>query len=317
MPTAGHTLITGARRSLAALVITASVVMMAGASAHAATTSVPQYKDYVALGDSYTADVFTTFPPTTQYVPFGCAQSSTDYPHQVAKLLHVAKFFDASCGGSTTTDMTRAQSVAGGTNPPEFSHLTRQTDLVTIGIGGNDIGLVGDATSCFILVPTPVAGAPEGLGGSCAAKDTAGGVDQIRQAILSTAPKIATTLKEIHQRSPNARILLVNYLDAVPVDGQGCWPIVPVQNEDMAYFSAKFMEMNNMLGWMATLSHVQVVDTYQATIGHDVCQAPTVRYVEGLIPVSANPPALNFPLHPNGAGAEAQTQAVYAAIEGN
>jgi hypothetical protein len=72
--------------------------------------------------------------------------------------------------------------------------------------------------------------------------------------------------------------------------------------------------MNDMLGWMATLSHVQVVNVFSATIGHDVCQAPTVRDVEGLSPLSANPPGLNFPLHPNGAGAEAQTQAVYAAI---
>ena len=66
---------------------------------------------------------------------------------------------------------------------------------------------------------------------------------------------------------------------------------------------------------MATLAHVQVVDVYSSTLGHDVCQPPTVRYVEGLVPLSANPPGVNFPLHPNGAGAEAQTQAVYAAIE--
>ena len=45
----------------------------------------PHYENYVALGDSYTADVFTTFPPTTQYVPIGCGQSVTDYPHQLAK----------------------------------------------------------------------------------------------------------------------------------------------------------------------------------------------------------------------------------------
>jgi lysophospholipase L1-like esterase len=275
----------------------------------------PQYGDYVALGDSYTADVLTTFPPTTQYVPIGCGQSTTDYPHQLAKLLHVAKFYDASCGGATTGDMTKAQSVTpGGDNAPQFSHLNAQTDLVTIGIGGNDVGLVGESEACLNLVPTPIPGAPEGLGGSCAAQDTAGGVDQIYQDILSTAPNIALTLKAIQQRAPHARILLVNYLDAVPADGKGCWPLVPVQDEDMAYLSEKFVQMNNMLGWMATLSHVQVVDTYSATIGHDVCQAPTVRDVEGVVPVSANPPALNFPLHPNGAGAEAQTQAVYAAI---
>ncbi len=312
---------TGIRRThrcLIALALTASAAVLASPTLPSAASSTPQYTNYVALGDSYTADVLTTFPPTTQYVPIGCGQSSTDYPHQVAKLLHVAKFFDASCGGATTDNMTKPQDVTpGGDNAPQFSHLSAQTDLVTIGIGGNDVGLVGEAEACLNVVPTPIPGAPEGLGGSCAAQDTAGGVDQIYQDILATAPKIATTLKEIHQRAPNARILLVNYLDAVPIDGQGCWPLVPVQNEDMAYLAAKFMQMNNMLGWMATLSHVQVVDTFTPTIGHDVCQAPTVRYVEGLIPVSANPPALNFPLHPNGAGAEAQTQAVYAAIVGH
>jgi hypothetical protein len=298
----------------AALVVTA-LVLVSPTVQSAATSTAPVYTNYVALGDSYTADVFTTFPPTTQFVPIGCAQSSTDYPHQVAKLLHVTHFFDASCGGSTTDNMAQPQVLpTGQVAPPEFDALSAQTDLVTIGIGGNDVGLVGEAESCVNLVPIPIPGAPEGLGGSCAAHDTAGGVDQVSEDIAATAPKIATVLAEIHQRAPHARILLVNYLDAVPVDGKGCWPVVPVQNEDMAYLTAKFIEMNNMLGWMATLSHVQVVNTYQATIGHDVCQAPTVRYVEGLIPLSLNPPALNFPLHPNGAGAEAQTQAVYAAI---
>lgn len=284
------------------------------APAHGTAAPVPQYRDYVALGDSYTADVLTTFPPTEQYVPLGCGQSATDYPHQLAKLLHVTTFFDASCGGATTANMTQPQNVVTGINPPQFSHLSAATDLVTIGIGGNDVGLVGDAESCLNVVPFPIPGAPEVLGGSCAAQDNKGGVDQINQAILQAAPKIASTLAEIRQLAPNARILFVNYLDAVPVDGKGCWPIVPVQNEDMAYFTQKFIEMNNMLDWMASISHVQVVDVYSATIGHDVCQAPTVRYVEGVIPFSLNPPALNFPLHPNGAGAEAQTQAVYAAI---
>jgi lysophospholipase L1-like esterase len=290
----------------------ATLVATTGTVASAAG---PTYSNYVALGDSYTADVLTTLPPTTQFVPIGCGQSTSDYPHQVARLLHVTSFFDASCGSATTDNMTESQSVPlGGVNAPQFSHLSAATTLVTIGIGGNDVGLVGEAESCFNLPPTPIAGAPEGLGGSCAAQDTAGGVDQISADIKEAAPKIARTLQAIHTLAPHARVLLVNYLDAVPLDGKGCWPIVPVQNEDIAYVADKFVEMNNMLGWMATLSHVQVVDVFSATIGHDVCQAPTVRDVEGVIPVSLNPPALNFPLHPNGAGAAAQTAAVYAAI---
>jgi lysophospholipase L1-like esterase len=295
-----------------------AAISPAGPSA-AQSGAVPAYHNYVALGDSYTADVLSgPLPPTTKFVPIGCAQSSADYPHQLAQLLHVTQFHDSSCGSATTADMTQPQSVPfGGTASPQLGAVNPSVDLVTIGIGGNDVGFVNDAESCLNLVPIPIPGAPEGLGGSCAAQFTAGGVDQIDQAIKATAPKIATVLQEIRQRAPDARILLVNYLDAVPLDGRGCWsPDVPVQNEDMAYLAAKFVEMDEMLAWTAALGHVQVADTFTPAIGHDVCQLPTVRDVEGVLPLSLHPPDLNFPLHPNGAGAKAQTAAVYATIEG-
>lgn len=290
---------------------------MAPSSPSGAQSAPPTYSDYVALGDSYTADVLTSFPPTTQFVPLGCAQSTVDYPHQVASMLHVAQFHDASCGGAETSNMTQSQSVPfGGTAPPQFSALNANVDLVTLGIGGNDVGFTGDATACFNLVPFEIPGAPQHLGASCAAQFTAGGVDEISQAIQAAAPKIAAVLQEIHQLAPNARILLVNYLDAVPLDGTGCWsPDVPVQNEDMAYLSAKFVEMNQMLASVAAQQGVQLADTFTPTIGHDVCQGPTVRDVEGVVPLSLNPPGLNFPIHPNGAGATAQADAVDAAIE--
>ncbi len=84
----------------------------------------------------------------------------------------------------------------------------------------------------------------------------------------------------------------------------------------MAYLAAKFVQMNDMLATAAAAQGVQLVDTFTPTIGHDVCQAPWVRDVEGVIPLSLNPPDLNFPMHPNGAGADAQAAAVGAAIEG-
>jgi hypothetical protein len=174
---------------------------------------------------------------------------------------------------------------------------------------------VTDAEQCLNLVPTPIPGAPEGLGGSCAADDTAGGVDRISQAIAAAEPKVESALAGIRQRAPNARILLVNYLDAVPLNGKGCWPVVPVQDEDMAYLAQKFVEMNHMLATAASAQGDQLVDSFTPTIGHDVCQLPTVRDVEGVIPLSLNPPDLNYPMHPNGAGANAQAAAAYGAIE--
>jgi hypothetical protein len=68
----------------------------------------------------------------------------------VANVLHVAHFVDASCAGATTQDFTAAQDTALGDNAPQFDRLTKQTDLVTIGIGGNDTGLVPLAESCIL-----------------------------------------------------------------------------------------------------------------------------------------------------------------------
>jgi hypothetical protein len=45
-----------------------------------------------------------------------------------------------------------------------------------------------------------------------------------------------------------------------------------------------------MLVRAADAGDAHPVDTYTPTIGHDVCQLPNVRYVEGFLPVSLNQP---------------------------
>ncbi|MFJ1763564.1 SGNH/GDSL hydrolase family protein [Amycolatopsis sp. NPDC088138] len=294
------------RRRLFTLLFVPVIAALAAAAPASASTS---YHEYVALGDSWTADVFVTLPPTTAYTPLDCAQSTSDYPHEVAGALGVETFRDASCGGATTTDFTQPQSLPlGGTNAPQFDRLTPTTDLVTVGIGGNDIGLASAVTKCLNLLPIS----------TCKAKFTAGGVDQLENAVNATAPKIANALQQIKQRSPNARILLVNYLAGLPASGKGCWPVIPVADGDVAYLQAKFLQMNAMLARVAADNGVELVDTYTPTLGHDACQAPTVRYIEGLIPISvSNPLLLAFPFHPNGAGAAAQSEIVLGAVLGD
>ena len=135
------------RRSLRALTATVlAAVAMSVVLAPPAGAAPRTYNEYVALGDSWTADVVivgTAGTATAQYVPLDCAQSSFDYPKQVAAKLGVGRFFDASCGSATSEHFESPQTglPLGGTNPPQFSHLTKNTDLVTVGIGGNDIGL--------------------------------------------------------------------------------------------------------------------------------------------------------------------------------
>ena len=68
--------------------------------------------EYVALGDSWTADVVLVNGdgvPDTTYAPIDCAQSYRNYPKLVAKALGVQRFQDASCGSATTDDFANPQ----------------------------------------------------------------------------------------------------------------------------------------------------------------------------------------------------------------
>src|SRR3954470_19340036 len=82
---------------------------------------------YVALGDSYTAGPVIPVQQSNADIPGGCLQSDHNYPHLVAKELVAAQFADASCSGATTDDMTGAQDVQFGPNPPQFDRLNAQT----------------------------------------------------------------------------------------------------------------------------------------------------------------------------------------------
>lgn len=307
-------------RSLFVTAIAATASIAVATPASAATT--PTYREYVALGDSWTADVVffgLDGPPTTEYVPLDCAQSNANYPKQVAAALGVAKFRDASCGSATTEHFTKPQSLPlGGTNPPQFDRLTPTTDLVTVGIGGNDAGLADAVLTCLNLLPSttvlPGLELPAPLGGSCKKAWTAEGVDQMSAQIKAAEPKVVAALKGIHKRSPKADVFLVNYLAAV--HGPGCWPYIPMLNEDYVWVGQKLRELNAMLTRAAGKGGAQIVDTYRPTIGHEVCQWPTNRYVEALVPLSLNGPAVAVPFHPNSAGARAQGRIVLRAIHG-
>lgn len=281
----------------------------------------PVYQEYVSLGDSWSADVVLlglAGQPTAKYAPIDCFQATNNYPKQVAKALKVPTFRDATCGSAKTDDFSAPQTGLpfGGTNPPQFDRLSPTTDLVTVGIGGNDAGVAGAAIGCINLVPAiRVKGEsllPAPLGGSCKEALTAGGVDTVGEAIIASEIKVVNALEEIHRRSPNARVLLVNYLAAVPP--KACYPYVPILPEDMSYLFEKFNELNAMVARAAARGGAELVDTYTPTIGHDVCKSPLKRYVEAVLPLSVNGPAVAVPAHPNSAGANAQARIVLEAI---
>jgi lysophospholipase L1-like esterase len=307
-------------RVLTTTVLAAVATTVAIASPGAAAPRT--YDEYVALGDSWTADVVIVGvggSATARYAPLDCAQSSANYPKQVAKELGVVTFFDASCGSATSEHFESPQTglPLGGTNPPQFSHLTKNTDLVTVGIGGNDIGLAAAVTPCINVLPSitlvPGLALPAPLGGSC--RPGPGEIDPIDRAIATQEPVITERIEAIKPLvADDARILMVNYIAGVPP--RGCWPYVPISDEDVPWIHEKFTALNDMVARIADKAGVELVDAYSATLGHDVCQGPFTRYVEAVLPVSLNAPAIAIPFHPNSAGAKAQAQSVLAHLDG-
>jgi lysophospholipase L1-like esterase len=281
-----------------ALCLTLGVALLAltGGAAHAAGGV------YVALGDSYTS---APLVPNQHGEPIDCGRSDHNYPSLVAGALATGTFVDVSCGSAETKHMTEPQTglPLGGTNPPQFNALRADATLVTVGIGGNDAGLVGVAEKCAELGIT----AP--MGTACRDYWAPGGNDQVAAKIEATKPKIAAVLQGIHQRSPQARVAIVGYPDVLPKNGESCWPMVPLSPDDIRYIDSLIVRINAMIAEQAAANNAIFADTYADSGGHDVCKLPPNRWFEGIVPTE---PA--YPMHPNAQGEASMGRSVLAAL---
>lgn len=271
-------------KAIPALVAVLLLVFAAGASA----------ANYVSLGDSYTAGPLIP----NQIAPLGCLKSDHNYPHLAAGRIGLP-LRDASCSGAETEDMTQPQSIEFGTNPPQFEALSGETAVVSITIGGNDIGFSEVIESCVTANP---------FSHPCLDKYDSGGHDVLAERIAETAPKVAAVLQGIHSRAPSARVYVLNYAAILPETGYGCWPQMPLGFLDVPYLRATEKRLNSMLATQAAANGATLVDWYSASIGHDACKGATTRWVEPLVPT--NPAA---PVHPNLAGMQGGANALVAA----
>jgi lysophospholipase L1-like esterase len=278
-------------RGRGALAVFISILVLAAAAPAWAA------REYVSLGDSYTAGPLIPL----QIPPFGCLKSNNNYPHLTARNLGL-ELKDPSCSGAETEDMENPQDVdPDGPNPPQFDSLSRQTRIVTLQIGGNDIGFSSIARDC--------ASATSNEGTPCQDRYVHDGRDEISERIQATAPLVAAVLQGIHARAPKARVLVVNYASILPDEGPGCWPQMPVTDGDVPYVRAKQKELNAMLAAQATANGAELIDWYTASIGHDACKPPIIRWVEPVVPVNAA-----APLHPNLGGMIGASELLTAAL---
>lgn len=284
---------TTSRRTAAALV--AVLAAVGGAGLTACEPAKPPTA-YIAVGDSYTAGPLI---PDQSTDPLGCLRSTKDYPQLVKSKIKVTKFKDVSCSGATTNDIFHAQDVTPGpANPPQLDAVTDDAKVVTLGMGGNDIGFSSIVKNCATENP---------FGSGCKPEYVHDGRDELLERIAATAPKIDFSIAAIKNKAPRAQIFVIGYPTILPETGSGCYPKVPILGKDVPYLRDVEHALNAMLAARAAKAGVHYIDIATPSIGHDACAGD--NWVEGIIPTH-----VAAPVHPNATGMAKSAAVIAAAI---
>ena len=233
-----------------------------GGSTSSGSADATKIRRYVALGDSYTAAPYVYLTD----VAGGCLRSSGNYPALLGAKLDV-KHVDVSCSGATSKDLTgRQNTFQEQTVPPQLAAVTRDTDLVTVGIGGNDFGLFGSLVgTCPISGPQGRIFAPsEGV--RCGQVDVRVASADVRRI----GALITRDLRAIHRKAPDATVVLVGYpriLDPT----RSCPKVLPVDRRDTVALNAVTRSLSQQMRSAAERTGSVFVDLYAASKGHDAC----------------------------------------------
>jgi lysophospholipase L1-like esterase len=258
----------------------------------------PSYRRYVALGDSFTA---APYVPSTDLAQ-GCLRSDGNYPSLVAERLDIATLVDVSCSGADTRDLVRPQwTYRDTTVPAQLDAVTADTDLVTVGVGGNDYNLFGTLLqTCIRLRDSDPAGRP------CTDHLRSNGTD-LRRQLERIGARVAGVITKIQQRAPAVEVLLVGYPRIAPPD-RSCPRLLPLAEGDYRLAERVSRGLHRAMGRAARRTGVGFVAMYGPSRGHDVCSDEP--WVNGR--VTDQEAALAF--HPFPAGMEAVADRVVARL---
>lgn len=157
--------------------VTAAFTAMFTSPAAAATVN------YVALGDSYSSGVGAGSYTSSSG---SCDRSTNAYSQLWANANHPASYTSVACSGATTLDVVNSQ----------VSALSSSTTLVSITIGGNDVGFSSVMQTCV-------------LDSDSACLAAINGAESQARSILPG--RLATAYSAIRSHAPNAHVIVLDY----------------------------------------------------------------------------------------------------------
>lgn len=241
---------------------------------------------YTALGGSYASGISKELVPGSGR----CGRGVMSYPNQIARDMGFT-LEDASCAGATTSNVLAVQQ-RGNPDGIQVEAVTPDTDLVTITVGGNDLGYVGRVglTACQNAPQychNPKLPRPEPVGADYDAAEKS----------------IGRVVAAVQSRAPHAKIILVGYIPIVSPDDTGCKDL-PLTSPQIATTARVFAGLDIALRRAADKARVTYVTGGQEWFEHGVC-APE-PWMNGV--------RTGVAFHPTDAGNTALAKAVMEAI---
>ncbi|OBK70689.1 SGNH/GDSL hydrolase family protein [Mycobacterium sp. 1274761.0] len=246
-------------------------------------------KRYVALGSSMAAG--PGIRPRDASAPLPAGRSAVNYPHLVARRLGL-DLVDVTYSRATTAHVLSDRQNG---EPPQVDALDGSEALVTVTIGGNDVGYVPLLTAAGM--PAAVRRLPV-VGGVVrelldpTARD---------RALVQVGESLKTVGRTVRQRAPHARVLFVDYLTLLPPAGQDASPL---SGADAALGRRVAATLERLTAEAAAESGCGLVQAAEASRDHHAWSAEpwTTKPTRFGLPLLPGRPA---PVHPNAAGMRA------------
>jgi lysophospholipase L1-like esterase len=264
-------------RSAASALVAGAAALAAGAlpTLIPAPASAQPAVHYVALGDSYSSGV-----GAGSYIGSSgsCDRSTNAYPALWNTANQPASYVSEACSGATTATVLSSQ----------LSALSAATTLVSITIGGNDVGFSSVMETC-VLEST----------GSCVSA-----VNHAEALIASQLPgELDSVLSAISADAPNARVVVLDYPHLYDLNkSSSC---IGLSTTDRTDLNQGADQLDSQIQ-AAAVHHGDVfADVRGAFTGHEICDSSSWLHSVNFLDISES-------YHPTASGQSGAYEAVFS-----